>query len=292
MKRILKKIYNAVPFKRELFKALKTVWHPQEEVYRHLHFKGVFEVAAGPARSFKMKHHGYLIENEVFWDGLEQGHEKVSYDIWKKLVRDSGVILDIGANTGIYSLIANSLNSSARIYAFEPVKRVFEKLEENRALNNFDFLPVEEGLSNYDGDAVIFDMNTEHTYSVTVNKNMNAADTETIETTIKVERLDTFIERMGIDRIDLMKIDVETHEPEVLEGMGKYLEEFSPAILIEILTDEVGEAVEKLVRNNGYFYFNINDRGGTLKRVEHIGKSDQWNYLLCSPATAKDLGLA
>jgi hypothetical protein len=121
---------------------------------------------------------------------------------------------------------------------------------------------------------------------------MNTAGDKTIETAIQVERLDTFVERMGIDRIDLMKMDVETHEPEVLAGMGRYLEEFAPAMLIEILTDEVGEAVENLVKNIGYLYFNIDDRGGRLKKVEHIRKSDHWNYLLCSPATAKDLGLA
>jgi FkbM family methyltransferase len=292
MKSVLKKIYNAFPLKKEIFTVVKKVWHPEENIFRHLHFKGVFDVRVDPETSFRMRHYTYMIENEVFWQGLEKGHEKVSYDIWKKLARDSRTILDVGANTGIYSLIANSLNPEAKIFAFEPVKRVFEKLEENRRLNDYDFVPIEKALSNYDGDAVIFDTETEHTYSVTVNKNMHAAGNTTIETTIAVERLDTFIEKMGIDRIDLMKIDVETHEPEVLEGMGKYLAEFSPAILIEILADEVGQAVENLVRENGYLYFNIDDRAGTLRQVEHITTSDHWNYLLCSPATAKELGLA
>lgn len=291
IKSFLKRTYNALPMKKEIFSVLKKVWHPGENIYKHLHFKGVFEVKVDEKISFKLKHYGYLIENEIFWDGLEKGLEKVSYDLWKRLVRDSKVIFDIGANTGIYSLIANSVNPEATVYAFEPVKRVFRVLEENRELNNYDFVSIEKALSNYDGDAVIFDTDTEHTYSVTVNKNMNTTGEKMIETTIQVERIDTFVERMGIDRIDVMKIDVETHEPEVLQGMGKYLGEFAPPMLIEILTDEVGEAVEDLVKKNGYLYFNINDQAGTLKKVEQIRKSDHWNYLLCSPAIAKELGL-
>lgn len=288
--KVLKKLYDAVPFKRTLFSALKTVWSPGENIYRHLHFKGIFEVTVDREASFRIKHHGFLIENEVFWSGLEKGHEKVSYDLWKKLVRNSRVILDVGANTGIYSLIANALNPEAKIFAFEPVKRVFEKLEENRRLNGFGFMPIEKALSNYDGDAVIFDTEAEHTYSVTVNKNLKSAD-RMIETAIRVERLDTFIEVAGLDGIDLMKVDVETHEPEVLEGMGEYLRKFAPPMLIEILTDEIGQKVEDLVSNNGYYYFNIDERAGSIRKVEHIGKSDQWNYLLCSPDTAKQLGL-
>lgn len=291
MKSFLKKTYDAVPLKKEIFSALKKVWHPGENIYKHLHFKGVFDVKIDENTSFKLKHHGFLIENEIFWDGLHKGFEQVSYGLWEKLARKSDVIFDIGANTGIYSLVANSVNPASAIYAFEPVKRVFEKLEENRELNNFDFISIEEGLSNYDGEAVIFDIERDHVYSVTVNKNLYAKDEKVIETRIPVKRLDTFIEENGVKKIDLMKIDVETHEPEVLEGMGKYLGEFSPAMLIEILDDEVGAGVEKLVEKNGYLYFNIDDKAGTLRQVDHIVKSDFWNYLLCSPADAKELGL-
>lgn len=39
--------------------------------------------------------------------------------------------------------------------------------------------------------------------------------------------------------MDLMKIDVEGYEPQVLEGMGKYLALMKPAMLIEILSNEV-----------------------------------------------------
>ena len=87
-----------------------------------------------------------------------------------------------------------------------------------------------------------------------------------------------------------MKIDVETHEVEVLQGMGKYLDLFRPAMLIEILNDEVGAGVEEMVKDKGYLYFNIDENAG-LKKVDHIYKSDYYNYLLCDADTAKYLDL-
>ncbi len=133
-------------------------------------------------------------------------------------------------------------------------------------------------------------MDADYTCTSSLNKDINGGE-NVVETKITVERLDTFIEATGLKKIDLMKIDVETHEPQVLEGMGKYLQEFNPAILIEILDDEVGEKVESLVKNNGYVYFNIDEKAGTVRKVASITKSDYWNYLLCSPTTAKELGL-
>lgn len=291
MKTFLKKAYGVMPLKKEVFSLLKTVWHPNEDTYRHLHFHGVFKVKVNNTSSFKIRHYGFFVENEIFWEGLENGHEAISYSLWIKSVKDSKVILDIGANTGVFSLIAKSLNPSAKVYAFEPVKRVFEKLEANNKLNNFDIICLEEAASNFDGEATIYDTNAEHTYSVTVNKNTLSSDANVVETTIKTIRLDTFIEKKGLTNIDLMKIDVETHEPEVLEGMGKYLAKFKPSILIEILDDSVGERVEKLVTDCGYLYFNIDDKAKKVRQVEKITKSDFWNYFLCSPEKAKELKL-
>jgi FkbM family methyltransferase len=290
MKQILRAAYKAIPLKKQIFSVLKKVWKPSESVYRHLHFTGVIDVKVENTK-FRINHYGFLIENEIFWDGLENGHESVSCSLWSKLVKESLVIFDIGANTGVYSLIAASLNPQAQIFAFEPVKRIFQKLEANIALNDVEITAVEKALSDGNGQAVIYETGAEHMYSVTVNKNMEPENPDMKEVRIETVRLDTFIEENGLGTIDLMKIDVETHEPEVLAGMGKYFEKFRPALLIEILEDEVGKRVEELVSGKEYLYFNIDDKKKSLRRVDHIVKSDLWNYLICSKEKAHFLGL-
>ena len=44
IKTVLKKAYSAIPLKKEIFSILKKVWRPNEIIYRHLHFHGVFNV--------------------------------------------------------------------------------------------------------------------------------------------------------------------------------------------------------------------------------------------------------
>jgi hypothetical protein len=108
---------------------------------------------------------------------------------------------------------------------------------------------------------------------------------------ISTVRLDSFLVSAHVPKVDLVKIDVETHEAEVLEGLGEYLDRYRPAMLIEVLNDEVGSNVERLVKGKGYLYFNIDDKKGTLRQVGKIAKSDFYNYLLCNEDIARYLRL-
>src|SRR5215203_3644209 len=182
MKQILKNIYQKLPFKQPVFTLVKAVVRPSENVYRHLYFHGDFSVPVDDSHSFLIRHFGFELENEIFWMGLKGGWEKKSVSVWTQLVKNADVIVDVGANTGIYSLIAKSLNPQGRVFAFEPIHRVYEKLVQNNLLNNYDIACFEYGLSNTNGTATVYDTPTEHIYSVTVNKNLNASSTNVIPT--------------------------------------------------------------------------------------------------------------
>lgn len=290
MKNLFKNLYKNLPLKKELFSLVKKFAVPGENIYKHLHFQGNVKVRIDDFHSFKMRHHGFEVENSIFWAGITGGWEKVSLSLWIELARNSDVVFDIGANTGIYSLIAKSLNSQARVFAFEPVRRVFEKLEFNNQLNGYDINCCESAASDSDGTALIYDTSAEHTYSVTVGKNLNSSDVPVIPTTIETVRLDTMIEKLRLSKIDLIKLDVETHEAEVIEGLGKYLEEFQPTMLVEVLNDTVGQNIEKLVSGKGYAYFSLDEKAGTIRQVERISKSDYFNYLICKESIAKFIG--
>ena len=287
---MLKSIYNSIPFKRQLFIVIRALCIPKAGIYKHLHFKGIIKVNVNKNQTFKMYHYGYQIENEIFWNGLTGGWEKVSLGLWIKLCANSDVIIDIGANTGIYSLIAKAVNRNSLVFAFEPVMRVFKKLEINNQLNKYDIKCLQLAISNYTGTAIIYDLKSEHIYSVSVNKNLNDSNIETVKTEIKTITLNDVVEKYNLTKIDLIKIDVETHEAEVMEGFSKYLEKFKPTILIEILNDEVGSNIQKLVCDLDYLYFNIDENSG-IRQVKEITKSDYYNYLLCSEQIAKDLKL-
>src|ERR1041385_1865717 len=162
MKKIIKSVYRFIPFKKQLFLFLKLFWKPSKKNYQHLHFHGDFKVRIDESHYFKMKHFGFEIENDIFWCGLKNGWEKFSIQLWMELCKKSDVIFDVGANTGLYALTAKAINPSVKVYAFEPVRRVYDKLIQNIILNNYDTVAVNMAASNEDGFAKIYDTSHEH----------------------------------------------------------------------------------------------------------------------------------
>lgn len=285
----LKKLYKVIPFKKQIFSGIKRIILPGRSITSHLYFNGAFKVKC-QADSFRMRHFGAQVENIVFWYGLENGFEKESVKIWMRLCKNANNIFDIGSNTGLYSLIAKTINPNAQVFAFEPIKRIVDKLKYNIELNNYDIHVVEKALSNRNGTAVIYDYEIEHAYSATLNENFTFSQRGSVETQVETIMLDSFIELNNLSGIDLLKIDVETHEPEVLEGFLKNLQLYKPTLLIEILNDEVGNRVYELVKNLDYMYFNINENG-TIKKQDMITRSEHTNFLFCNRGIAQRIGL-
>lgn len=288
MKELLKKAYDALPFKQELFTALRWV-RPPERIYRHLHFHGIVRVAVPGGRDFRIRHHGYLIENELFWRGLD-GWEKVSTGLWASLCREATCVLDVGANTGVYALLAKTVNPGADIVALEPIERVFRKLEDNIALNGGGIRAYQAAASDANGTAIIYDQPSEHVLSVSLNKDFNTTEPGLVEVPVRTRTLDSLVDELGWKRVDLVKIDTETHEPEVLEGFRRTLERDRPTLLIEILNDEVAAKVEGIIGGLGYLYFNIDEVNPPMPK-EHLSRSDHFNFLVCTPKVARGLGL-
>jgi len=272
MKKVFKTLYALIPFKKVFFCFLRTIWRPQESVYKHLHFEGSFTVPIDKTRHFRV-HNFTQIENEVFWAGLTGKFERESMKIWLKLCEFSNCTFDLGANTGIYALVAKTINPRAEVLAFEPHPVFFKMLKKNVEINNYDIKCYQNAVSNINGQLSIED------YSGEVPSLLVDAVT-----------LDAVISENNIKKIDLMKIDVETHEPKVMEGFIQHLSVFKPTFLIEIQTNEIGEIVTNALINHEYLFFNINERGG-IRQTERIEKSDYNNYLACNRVVALRLGL-
>ena len=239
-----------------------------------------------------MRHHGYVIENELFWRGM-QGWEKISLELWVRLCRRSSVIFDIGANTGVYSLIANAVNKKATIIAVEPVARVFAKLEDNLQLNNAQVKTLMVAVSDHEGMATLYEeTQKEHVLSTSLDPNYlrNIDGIQRVQ--VPVRTVAAIAQEMRIERVDLLKIDVEAHEPAVLEGFKDILIRDRPTLLIEVLTEEVAERLERILAGLGYLYYNIDEISWPPQRVEVLHRSAHYNFLICQPEVARDIGIA
>lgn len=288
---ILKRLYEAVPFKQPVFQLVRRVVSLPEPVYRHLHFKGIIEVPISPTASFRILHHNHMIENELFWNGFD-GWEKVSMELWTRLSRNARVIVDIGANTGVYALAASAVQPNALVIAVEPVRRIYEKLAYNASLNQGRIKTVHAAASSRSGVAVLYDLpDREHVLSVSLDPEWNKENAGLVPVEVPAITVADLLAQHGAPQVDLLKIDVETYEAEVLRGFLEILRRDRPSMLIEILNDKVAAEVSGMLDGLGYAYYNIDDVSWPPKKTDVLSKSDHFNFLVCRPEVAKSIGL-
>lgn len=258
MKRGLKAIRDRVARYPGIYRALRRVWKPPRRIYQHLPYVGPFTVVVEPGTTMVMLSYGDVLENDMFWSGFGGGWEAEPLKLWRQLSRDADVVLDIGANTGLFALAAQAIRPDARVIAFEPSPRVVERLRANIAANRFPIEVEAVAASDANGEAIFFDFPGDHQYSASLDPGMGG----TIETRVATVRIDDLLECRGIGRVDLVKLDVELHEPAVLRGMRHCLERDRPAILIEVLNDSKRREVEGALDGIGYRWTAIADEEG------------------------------
>ncbi|MGA3263661.1 MAG: FkbM family methyltransferase [Terracidiphilus sp.] len=167
----------------------------------------------------------------IWWGGETYELKETPY--FKSLLKPHSVVFDVGANVGYYSLTAAPLvGFEGRIYAFEPATRQFGRLKENASRNGFrQILPYKLALSDKAGEAVLHLENVFNTGSAS----LRAAGIKNISAEmVTCTTLDEFVESQALDRLDVIKIDVEGYELAVLNGGRKTLERFHPVLLVEV----------------------------------------------------------
>jgi len=291
LKAILKKAWRHLPFKLPMLLVLRAATKLPKRVYRHLHFHGDFDVQVAPGARFRIRSYADQVENDLFWAGYAKNWERASLAVWRDLCRGAETVLDIGANTGVYALTASALNPGARVIAFEPVQRVCDRLRINAGLNGNRITVEHVAVSDQDGVATLHDTDSEHVYSASLHYRMlSSAYSRSYE--VPTIRLDSYCTAHGIGRVDLVKIDVELHEPAVFRGFRRMLEESRPTVLVEVLDAKIGKAVAEQISGLGYAIYEIHEIGteNGIFAAATLGQAER-NYLLCQPDTAKRLGL-
>ncbi len=275
-----------------LYPIIRIFYVPPVSVRRKLRFIGRYRVKTEEGKRFRLFNNAFHLENHIFWLGIDRyPWEQFTRRIWKKLCRHSDIIFDIGANSGIYAILAKVYNNGAAVYAFEPQPNVFNVLDKNNRINGFDIRCECMALSDMDGRLPFYNygpdtFTTENTTAGSLNKDWVTREQSSIE--VEVSKLSTYIEKNNIERIDLMKIDVETLEYNVLLGYGKYLDLHQPIIVLEVQNREIGQGIASLTKPENYAFFGI-EEGEGLRRVQELGAlAGSLNYLLC-PNSKVDL---
>ena len=158
----------------------------------------------------------------------------------KKFTKNSSIIIDAGANLGIFSFFAHHLNKESKIYAFEPTKKIFDLLSKNVKNNNLqdNIYPQNFALGDKKGAAEIVINNEESFGSLGMGGNVvsdsglmkNKAVGGTQKETIQMTTIDDFVEKNNLKKVDFIKIDTEGYEKQVIKGAENTINQFSPTI--------------------------------------------------------------
>lgn len=267
-------------------------------ISKHLYFNGNFPVNLGGGKTLMLQANGFVLENEVFFYGIRGGHEKRAMKIWIEFCEkfQPKQICDIGANMGIYGLVAKALVPNSHVSFFEPITRAIEILNQNLRLNKFEASVFKLALSNYDVEGHFFmDDNSDFAYSVTLNTYADLAITGIhneqnvlAKDETPVKRISTLLKNGELEKPNLVKMDVETHESEVLEGFGFDLSEV-PAFLVEVFNDEAAKKLNELFKDLDYDFYHVDDLHDKVEKRHEIYASMNYNYFVVKPGYALEM---
>lgn len=199
--------------------------------------------------------HGFFVYNyndKFVGRALELYGEYGEHEVvlFSKLIRESDIVLEIGANIGSQTVaLSKFVGKLGMVYAFEPQPVVFQNLCANisvNALQNVRAFPFACGNTNG------------HVFLPSVNYNQEgnfggiSMATEGTEK-IQLVCLDELFSEQN--NIRLMKIDVEGMESAVISGLKKTIEHCKPFLYVENDRTEKSKELIELIWSLGYKCF-------------------------------------
>jgi FkbM family methyltransferase len=203
-------------------------WHLRRLIFRP---KDTYRFRLSHALMFDYPFHTILAQNLLNIVPFEANE----LDFVTNYLKPGMVVLDIGANGGLYSLLsARCVGNAGEVHAFEPGPSEFALLKHNIALNSLINVRANQiALSDKDGTRSLGICSDGAFNSFSQNK----LPQQIIKSWIDVDAmtLDTYASENRLKHIDLIKIDVEGAELQVLNGAQRLLRSLTPppAILCE-----------------------------------------------------------
>ena len=177
---------------------------------------------------------GALVEGRLSdwiyrWTFMRLHERDRSFQHSLALVDRADIIFDVGANVGVWSLLAAKRNPAASIHAFEPAPVTAAQLRRHVELNRASIKVVES--------AVGADETARPFFAVTQGNTGASSfygEEGVVPLQVTVSTLDAYVRRENLARVDLLKVDAEGAEMLVFEGARELLSSAAaPAIFFE-----------------------------------------------------------
>lgn len=149
---------------------------------------------------------------------------------WRYCSSDA-VCIDVGANIGLSTLAFAGTAPNGRVLAFEASPRAFKFLEQNVRDNGFANVEcIQCALSNREGTLRFYE---DPEFLAGSRIQDVASDPHRPSLEVASRTLDSELSKRDLQRLDILKVDVEGYEQEVLEGAVETIKRFRPLCVIE-----------------------------------------------------------
>jgi len=219
---------------------------------RRLFARTTYTMRGGLAKGYRRRFgygslpHFRLTREERFLDALELRGK---------------VIYDVGAFAGTYTMFfARKSGDPARVACFEPHPETYAQLSGNLTLNGLHQLrSFNVAVGSAEGT---LDLQMDATFPARSTLDASGGVMREREpnsrSSVRVVRLDDFVEEAGLEPPDLVKLDVEGFEYEALVGMEKILTETHPDLFIELHGSQLAhDVMQLLLEKYGYQVFHV-----------------------------------
>jgi FkbM family methyltransferase len=214
------------------------------------------------------------LARSFIWRGLGDW-EETTIPVFYELARSARLFLDIGAYSGIYTLLACAANEQLHVVAFEPNPRSQLLLERNIDANLLgDRVTVERAAAGEHGGRAILRIPADETAASIFCDSGSPI-------TVSVVSIDDVVPAEFA--VDLVKIDVEGAELDVLKGMRRILTHDHPSLIIECLSSLVFARVRSLLEQHDYRRFGYFGPHGLESADNAVEPLPCYANFLCRP---------
>jgi len=235
-----------------------------------------------------------VVAKELYWGGgrRPKPEDNFALELFATLARTSDIMLDIGAYTGIFTLVGTRANPSLEAHAFEIVPDVYQALYDNCARND------------------ILDRTTLHHAGVGKPDTQIRLPADTVDSAlpdfyssrlefdtgvlVSFESLDSLAGLLPTGSRVIVKVDVEGTEDEVFRYGQSFLSSSRPQVLCEVLP-EVANAtdLEGLLAPHGYRFYLVREADLLpAGRLEPDSRFRDWFFTTQDPDELEADGLA
>jgi FkbM family methyltransferase len=220
----------------------------------------------------------------IYRNYYELDYEKDSVLAIRTLIKKGDIILDVGAQMGLMTVLFNKLSGKeGKVLSYEPTPSTYKILSKTLELNNISSVTIQKAVSDKNGIAFFNISEQECDAANSLSQNSNRKSNNQIE--VIVTSIDNEVMENKLEKLNFIKIDAEGAEYKVLLGASLSIDNFKPTILLALhpkAINDFGDTLELIWNYIELKEYDIFENNLLLKKEDFCSRVNLFDVFLFS----------